>query len=71
MTYDSALIERLIDSNESLVRAVQGNPLEGNPGLISRVSLLEKENRRFRWLVPFALFGGSSTGAVLTKLIGF
>lgn len=70
MTYDPETIDKLIQTNESLVRAVQGNPREGNPGLIQRVTTLEVEHRRFRWTVPFALFGGSSVGAVLTKVLG-
>jgi hypothetical protein len=31
---------------------------------------IEKQHDVFRWSVPFALFGGSGTGALIAKFLG-
>ena len=60
--------QRLVSSVESLVRANHGAPTEGNLGMLGRLEKVEKDHLRFRWLIPFALAGGTATGHAVSML---
>lgn len=80
MPYTEAQVDRLIQSNSelsasvrSLARALHGEPKEGNPGLLTRVSKLEAGYQRYRWSVPVSIFlglaGGQGLTVVLSRLV--
>ena len=60
--------QKLVTSVESLVRAIHGAPQEGNLGMLGRLEKVERDHLRFRWLVPFALAGGTATGHAVSML---
>jgi hypothetical protein len=59
-------VERFVTAVESLNRAVVGAPKEGNPGLLTRVTNLERR----QWLFIAAVFLGSGATSLVPGLIG-
>ena len=63
-------LDTLSDSVQSLNRAIQGNPSEGNKGLLPRVVELESRVQRLYWSFPVLVTGGTALGNVVAKWLG-